>query len=148
MKVNTKRMITCLVNSWQTCFFLSFFWGGGIQKRGTAVLFVWALSLSHCSCYLSCLITTFSQCNCTPRSLSLIFVSSHFPVSQPTVIKHRWPVLCSIISLTLLPSIFAPTLLLSLISSRLTKTASWHLTWFGRMQQARDRQLGCRWNLL
>lgn len=102
---------------------------GEIHKPGTAYLFVWNLLLCVYAVIFSCFITTFSLCNCTLQTLLFISVSSHFPVSKPTFIKHRWPVLCSIISLALLPSIFVPTLFLFFISRCLTKKASWHSIW-------------------
>lgn len=66
-----------------------------------------------------------------------IFLSSHFPVSQLTFIKHRWLVPCFIISLTLRPSIFV----LLLFLSHLPPSYPNSLTWFRWTRQAWNRQL-------
>lgn len=114
---------------------------GGIHKQAwhQCCLSEHSVLMRLC-CYLRCLITPLSLCNCTLQTASF---SSLFHLALQslgrTSIKHWWPVLCSIISLTLLPFhlYFCSR---PLISRRLTENRVWHSIWLHRGEHDGTRE--------
>lgn len=124
-KSSRKQMFPCLMNSGKHRLL------GGPPSMAQPSCLSELSALLRLRCYLICLITPSSVCIRTPHTLPFSsFVSSHFSLSRPTSIKHRWPVLRSIISLALLPSISAlPSLPLRLIPRPSSRTSVWHSIW-------------------